>query len=53
MLDLENAASWTEIAPLNEGRYSFGLVTVGEDIYAVGGTNGAFVLRSIEVRYYI
>ena len=31
------------------GRYNFGLVGVGDYLYAVGGTNGVEQWRSIEV----
>ena len=34
-----NTDSWSAIAPMSHARVGFGLVTVGEKIYAIGGSN--------------
>ena len=52
MLDLSDTTEWTEIAPMNKGRYHLGLVAAGNLLYAVGG-DGAFVNReNVEVSVF-
>ena len=46
MLDLmQETPEWTEIAPMNYGRYRLALVAAGDLIYAIGG-DGAFYNRN-------
>lgn len=46
MLDLtQETPEWTEIAPMNHGRYRLALVAAGSHLYAIGG-DGAFYNRN-------
>ncbi|WKX93994.1 hypothetical protein Q1695_011339 [Nippostrongylus brasiliensis] len=40
---------WTPAAPLLQPRSDFGMATVGDSIYAVGGEDASYTLRSVEI----
>ncbi|WKX93993.1 hypothetical protein Q1695_011338 [Nippostrongylus brasiliensis] len=40
---------WTPAAPLLQPRSDFGMATVGDSIYAVGGEDASYTLRSAEI----
>ncbi|WKX94001.1 hypothetical protein Q1695_011343 [Nippostrongylus brasiliensis] len=40
---------WTSAAPLLRARYNFGMATVGDSIYAVGGEDASGIRQSVEI----